>query len=63
LTGWTWDYVEDTLTVSRLQALHKEWKRHPPLALMVAAYLGITPPEEKSGEELLQRLQAMATAK
>jgi hypothetical protein len=26
LTGWTWDYVEDTLTVSRLNALYNEWR-------------------------------------
>jgi len=58
MTGWTWDYVENTLSVLRLKALHKEWWHHPPLPLMVASYLGIEPVEQGTHEELLGRLGA-----
>jgi hypothetical protein len=59
MTGWTWDYVENHITIPRLKALHKEWQRHPPLALMVAGYLGIKPKEEGSVEELVERIRAI----
>jgi hypothetical protein len=46
--GWTWDYCEDTLTVPRLEALHTEWRKNPPLVLMIKAFLGIKDaPENK----------------
>jgi len=51
--------VENTLTVPRLKALHAEWRLHPPLALMVAAYLGIKPEEQGTPDELVQRLQGL----
>jgi hypothetical protein len=59
MTGWTWDYVESTLTMPRLKALHAEWQRHPPVPLMIAAYLGIRPKEEGTAEELVERIRAM----
>ncbi len=56
MTGWTWDYVEGNMTMPRLKALHEEWQRHPPLPLMVAAYLGIKPKEEGTADELIERI-------
>jgi hypothetical protein len=41
LSGWTWDYVEETVTVERMMAMYDEWRINPPLTLMVKAYLGI----------------------
>jgi hypothetical protein len=38
--GWTWDYVEDTLTIPRFLALQEYWRDCPPVHLMVAGYLG-----------------------
>lgn len=43
----------------RLQALHEEWQRTPPLAVMVAAYLGIKPKEEGAADELVERMMQM----
>lgn len=57
MTGWTWDYVEDTITIPRLRALHEEWQRHPPVPLMLAACLGIRPKEEGTIEELVERIK------
>jgi hypothetical protein len=56
LPGTTWDYWEDALTVPRLDALREEWRRHPPLALLAASYLGYRPRPraEESLEDLLR---------
>ena len=59
LTGWTWDYCEDTLTVARLRALCAEWQRHPPLPLLFAAWLGVKPQESGTPEELVERIRGM----
>ena len=49
VTGWTWDYIEDNLTLPRVYALMNYWGKHPPLHVMVAAYLGI----KDEAEEIL----------
>jgi len=49
-TGWTWEQVETGMTVPRFQALARYWQRHPPLHLMVAAYLGIRPEPRPKGD-------------
>ncbi len=59
MTGWTWDYVEDTLTVPRLKSLYVEWKKHPPIPILLAAFMGIKPVEKGEPSELVERLQAM----
>jgi hypothetical protein len=42
-TGWTPEYVEHHLTLPRLRALQAFWEDVPPIALLVARYLGIKP--------------------
>jgi len=59
MTGWTWDYVENHMTIPRLKALHAEWQRVPPLSIMVAYFLGIRPKEEGTAEELVERIMGM----
>ncbi len=59
MTGWTWDYVESTLTMPRLKALHEEWQRHPPVPILIAAWLGIKPKEEGTPGDLVDRIMAM----
>jgi hypothetical protein len=39
-TGWTWDYVADSVDLPRLDALTKYWNKFPPVHQMVADYLG-----------------------
>lgn len=58
-TGWTWDYVAEHVDLPRLQALNKYWAGHPPVHVMVAAYLGVKPeepldPEKQDFTALLQ---------
>ncbi|MBB6251712.1 hypothetical protein [Nitrospirillum iridis] len=38
-----WDDVERQFTLPRYQALWRYWRHHPPVHLMVAAYLGLAP--------------------
>lgn len=45
-TGWTWDYIEECMTIPRVKALMRHWEKTPPLPVMIAAYLGIKPKQE-----------------
>jgi len=44
-TGWTWAEV-GRLTVPRYEALYRAFRRHPPVAWMVASYLGVKTEDE-----------------
>ena len=59
--GWTWDQVGE-LTLPRLKALRRYWRKHPPVHLLVAAYLGYKP---RGGEQPgdLGELYTMMTGK
>ncbi len=56
LPGTTPDYWEDALTAPRLDAMQKEWRKHPPLSLLVAGALGYRPRPRNADplEELLR---------
>jgi hypothetical protein len=56
LPGTTPDYWEDALTIPRLEAMNEEWRLHPPVAALIAAYLGYKPKPRNSDavEELLR---------
>jgi hypothetical protein len=45
--GWGWDTVEREMTLPRLAALGRYWRRHPPAHLLVAALAGYAAPAEK----------------
>lgn len=34
MTGWTWDYVADHITLPRLATLQRQWLKYPPAALV-----------------------------
>lgn len=36
-TGWTWEYVDEEMTLPRLDEFTKLWNRHPPLRVAVHA--------------------------
>jgi hypothetical protein len=57
LPGTTPDYWEDALTATRLHAMRREWRRHPPLALLASIWLGYRPkPRDADAIEELMRL-------
>jgi hypothetical protein len=41
VTGWTWEYINEYMTLPRLYAMDSYWESRPPTHMMVAAYLGI----------------------
>jgi hypothetical protein len=43
-TGWTWDYVLSEMTLPRLAALARHWKKYPPVHILASAYLGLRKP-------------------
>lgn len=50
-TGWTWEYVDEQLTLPRVLALTGYWRRVPPLAEMFAGFAGYTPPPDADAAE------------
>jgi hypothetical protein len=43
--GWSWEYVDEQMTLPRLHSVWKQWKRFPPIHKMVAVYLGMAKPD------------------
>ncbi|HUC62650.1 MAG TPA: hypothetical protein VMF53_11920 [Alphaproteobacteria bacterium] len=43
-TGWTWREVESEMTLPRLEAIGRAWRRHPPASRLLAAYFGYQAP-------------------
>ena len=60
-TSWTWDYVEEQLDIPRLVALNRHWRKHPPTHLLMQAFVGHKPREEKVNDpgELAKLFQAL----
>lgn len=57
LPGTTPDYWEDALTWSRFEAMREEWRQHPPVAALVAGFLGYKPrPRDFDAVDELMRL-------
>jgi len=42
-TGWTWDYIDENMTLPRLASLTAYWRSHPPTHVIAAAFTGIKP--------------------
>jgi len=63
-TGWTWDYIDEYMTLPRAEALGRLWATRPPLAravVAIAAALGVVPanrpaPAGQSLDALAQEL-------
>lgn len=69
-TSWTWDYVDTQICLHRLAAIRRQWRRSPPLQMMVQAYLQIegehepapTGPQPQPGQALTPEQEAAAIA-
>lgn len=70
--GWTWEYVEEHMTLPRLYALIETWKQQPPAAVSlanIARALGwqpaaatptARPAKKRTREEILAEFGGMA---
>lgn len=47
-TGWTWEYIDEFMTLPRYEEMREYWDDNPPVHIMVAAYLGHG---EKQGQQ------------
>lgn len=45
--GWTWEYIDEFMTVPRLNAILKFWEHAPPVHQMIAGYFGFRRPSAK----------------
>jgi hypothetical protein len=63
-TGWAWDEIEDTLTFVRLGALREQWRKHPPVHMLAAAFMGYKPPTvgQKIAEAVRSKMRAALDA-
>ena len=39
-TGWTWEYVDERMTLPRFRDLIDHWKTAPPLRVALGAFMG-----------------------
>ena len=65
VTGWTWEYVGEHMTLPRLAALERYMKRHPPVNFLLASFLGhkpqaelVAPVDPETGEWTEETLQS-----
>lgn len=59
--GWTWDYVAENIDLPRLKHLNAYWAAHPPVHILVAAYMGYkgqksAQEQEESADEVISML-------
>lgn len=38
--GWTWEYIDDNMTLPRFYEISEQWEKWPPVHLAVLAYMG-----------------------
>jgi len=54
-TGWTWEYIDEHMTLDRLAALNKHWETFPPvhkqLARIASAFLKEEPKKQKVSDK------------
>jgi hypothetical protein len=62
LTGWTWAEVDQTMTMSKLQALDERLNVSPPVNELVASYLDYKPQRNTSQADALRAMIAQAKA-
>jgi hypothetical protein len=56
--GWTYDYIDNNMTLSRLNEYRGYWKTHPPTHQLVAAYMGYEAKDQNNGSQFLAALAA-----
>lgn len=51
VTARPWDELLDTLTWPRIEKLYDYWRRHPPMHVLAAAYIGYKPPQSAAEKQ------------
>ncbi len=50
--GYSFEYIDQFMTLPRVMEIQNYWRKHPPVHVMIAAYLGIKPEAESKSETL-----------
>lgn len=65
MTGWTWEYIDESMDIPRLTALNRYWESSPPIHTMLAAFFGYEPRKQKpesSDDEIRALLEILQHA-
>ena len=60
--GWSWEYIDEEMTLPRMGAIAKRWEIVPPLSVSVAGIamaLGIKREPKKEAEQNVDELAAL----
>ena len=60
--GWSWEYVDEEMTLPRMAAILNHWELTPPVAVSlagIAASLGVKMEPKKSAAENASELQEL----
>jgi hypothetical protein len=52
--GWSWEYIDEEMTLPRMAAISKHWDKIPPLSISLAGIamaLGVKKPEKMTAEK------------
>lgn len=49
--GWTWEYVDDNMTLPRYYEISKQWEKWPPMHLAVLSYMGYADKDASTSSE------------
>lgn len=52
-TGWTWEYLDEFVTLPRLNAITRHWLKFPPVHITAALFAGIENKAPASGGAVL----------
>lgn len=64
ITGWSWEYIDEYMTLPRLHAMTEYWTQHPPVHILLGALLGIksstrdTSPNSNEAEKIMAEFAA-----
>lgn len=42
--GWSFEYIDEFMTLPRLYLLSRQWRAHPPVRHLLAAFIGFKAP-------------------
>lgn len=57
--GWSWEYIDEEMTLPRMAAISKHWEQVPPVSITlagIAAALGVKKPEKANVQQDMSAL-------
>jgi hypothetical protein len=50
-TGWSWEYIDESITLPRLYAMNAYWAKNPPVHLLLRQFFGYRPPPDSKAPD------------